>query len=384
MLLACLAFSFNFMACTDDDGDGDGPEVDDSIRTRTFESADYNSGWKYFSFKKGDFVELTTEQATTSLEWDVAFNRYYVKTNSGTSGKGKGGVLDSGATTFAAVTGNVNSEFVVDDSLNIMTTMGNFTKDSYNPGIECEGSNSWAWYKYMESTWYYNHNVFVFRSADGKNCAKVIFDTYKDKLGNSGHITFRYIYDGEADADIEQGGDEPEEPETPVTNNIVYLASSNATDPWKYFSFAKGDFVELTEEEAATSLDWDIAFQRYYIRTNSGTSGKGQGGALDMNKTSFDDVPSVPKSGYTIDKLVSMMTTMGSFENKSGSPAFQCKEQPTWAWFNAPAEMKWYYNNNVFAIQTADGEHWAKIIMKTYKGTNEKGNIEFEYIYPAK
>ena len=45
MLLACLAFSFNFMACTDDDGDGDGPEVDDSIRTRTFESADYNSGW---------------------------------------------------------------------------------------------------------------------------------------------------------------------------------------------------------------------------------------------------------------------------------------------------------------------------------------------------
>lgn len=83
MLLACLAFSFSFMACTDDDGDGDGLEVDDSIRTRTFESADYNSGWKYFSFKKGNFVELTAEQATTSLEWDVAFNRYYVKTNSG-------------------------------------------------------------------------------------------------------------------------------------------------------------------------------------------------------------------------------------------------------------------------------------------------------------
>lgn len=41
----------------------------------------------------------------------------------------------------------------------------------------------------------------------------MIFDTYKDKLGNSGHITFRYIYDGaQADADIEQGGDEPEEP----------------------------------------------------------------------------------------------------------------------------------------------------------------------------
>lgn len=89
-------------------------------------------------------------------------------------------------------------------------------------------------------------------------------------------------------------------------------------DPWKYFSFAKGDFVDLTEEEAATSLEWDIAFQRYYIRTNSGTSGKGQGGALDMAKDSFDDVPNVPTSGYTEDELISMMTTMGSFEDKSG------------------------------------------------------------------
>ncbi len=386
MLLACLAFSFSFVACTDDDGDGDGPEVDDSIRTRTFESADYNSGWKYFSFKKGDFVELTAEEATTSLDWDVAFNRYYVKTNSGTSGKGKGGAFDSGATTFAAATGSINSEFVVDDSLDIMTTMGSFAKDSYNPAIECEGSNSWAWYKYQEGNWYYNHNVFIFRSADGKNCAKVIFDTYKDNLGNSGHITFRYIYDGEAAADIEQGGgesEEPEEPETPTTNKVVYVASSKATDPWKYFSFAKGDFVDLTEEEAATSLEWDIAFQRYYIRTNSGTSGKGQGGALDMAKDSFDDVPNVPTSGYTEDELISMMTTMGSFEDKSGSPAFKCEGQPTWVWYNY-TESIWSYNKHVFAIQTADGEHWAKIIMKNYKSDNEKGNIEFEYIYPAK
>ena len=66
MLLACLAFSFNFMACTDDDGDGDGTDVDDTIRTRTFESADYNSGWKYFSYKKGDFVELTTTFSAAS------------------------------------------------------------------------------------------------------------------------------------------------------------------------------------------------------------------------------------------------------------------------------------------------------------------------------
>ena len=174
------------------------------------------------------------------MDWDVAFNRYYVKTNSGTSGKGKGGCIDSEETGFDAVTVDKNAAFTVDDSLSIMTTMGKNGKDSYNPEIECEGSNSWAWYKYMEGVWYYNHHVFIFRSADGQNCAKVIFDTYKDQMGNSGHITFRYIYDGEQDADIEQPK-EPEQPEEPapagVTKDTV-VSNYMGGHRWHYYSFA--------------------------------------------------------------------------------------------------------------------------------------------------
>ena len=52
---------------------------------------------------------------------------------------------------------------------------------------------------------------------------------------------------------------------------------------------AKGELVDMTDEEAAESLAWDIAFDRNYIRTNSGEGCKGNGGALDMNKTEFDD-----------------------------------------------------------------------------------------------
>lgn len=116
----------NFMACTDDDGDGDDDQAEGTLKE--FFSDSYASGWQYFSFAKGDFVNLTAEQAESSLDWDIAFNRYYVKTNSGTSGKGKGGLFDSGAATFDAATVNADSEFVEDDSLNIMTTMGSFAK----------------------------------------------------------------------------------------------------------------------------------------------------------------------------------------------------------------------------------------------------------------
>ena len=95
MKWACVVLALAAVACDDDKKKTlPGGETTEGERTRTFFSNDYASGWKYFSFKKGDFIE-TPAKPNESLDWDVAFNRYYVKTNSGTSGKGKGGCIDS-------------------------------------------------------------------------------------------------------------------------------------------------------------------------------------------------------------------------------------------------------------------------------------------------
>ena len=338
-------------------------------------------------FKKGDFIE-TPAKPNESLDWDVAFNRYYVKTNSGTSGKGKGGCIDSEEKNFDAVTADKNAAFTVDDSLNIMTTMGKNGKDSFNPEIECEGSNSWAWYQYKEGVWYYNHNVFIFRSADGQNCAKVIFDTYKDQMGNSGHITFRYVYDGEQDADIEQPDqpDQPGQPDEPIQAGVKKdTVESNymAGHKWHYYSFAKGELADMTDEKAAESLEWDIAFDRNYIRTNSGEGCKGKGGALDMNKTEFDDVPNLPSSGYEEDITVTIQNSPMSKPQEietTISPAFKCHEVKG-AWFYSLGMGQGYeYNNNVFGILCADGKTKAKLIMRSYGNSQ----IIFEFVYPAR
>ena len=385
MKWACVVLALAAVACDDDKKKTlPGGETTEGERTRTFFSNDYASGWKYFSFKKGNFIE-TPAKPNESLDWDVAFNRYYVKTNSGTSGKGKGGCIDSEETGFDAVTVDKNAAFTVDDSLSIMTTMGKNGKDSYNPEIECEGSNSWAWYKFMEGVWYYNRHVFIFRSADGQNCAKVIFDTYKDQMGNSGHITFRYIYDGEQDADIEQPK-EPEQPEEPapagVTKDTV-VSSYMGGHRWHYYSFAKGELVDMTDEEAAESLEWDIAFDRNYIRTNSGEGCKGNGGALDMNKTEFDDVPNLPTSGYEEDKTATIQNGPTSSQKEietSINPAFVCHEvEGTW-FYVAGMGGEYEYNNNVFGILCADGTTKAKLIMRSYGS----GQIIFEFVYPAR
>ena len=385
MKWACVVLALAAVACDDDKKKTlPGGETTEGERTRTFFSNDYASGWKYFSFKKGNFIE-TPAKPNESLDWDVAFNRYYVKTNSGTSGKGKGGCIDSEETGFDAVTVDKNAAFTVDDSLSIMTTMGKNGKDSYNPEIECEGSNSWAWYKYMEGVWYYNHHVFIFRSADGQNCAKVIFDTYKDQMGNSGHITFRYIYDGEQDADIEQPK-EPEQPEEPAPAGVTKdTVVSNYMDDhrWHYYSFAKGELVDMTDEEAAESLEWDIAFDRNYIRTNSGEGCKGNGGALDMNKTEFDDVPNLPTSGYEKDKTATIQNSPMSSQKEietAINPAFVCHEVEGTLFYVAGMGGGYEYNNNVFGILCADGTTKAKLIMRSY-GSSQ---IIFEFVYPAR
>jgi hypothetical protein len=50
--------------------------------------------------------------------------------------------------------------------------------------------------------------------------------------------------------------------------------------PWVYVSLSTGQAVGLTDPQALTSTAWDLAFKRNLIRTNSGDSGPGHGGAI--------------------------------------------------------------------------------------------------------
>jgi hypothetical protein len=51
-------------------------------------------------------------------------------------------------------------------------------------------------------------------------------------------------------------------------------------NPWIYLSLATGQAVAVTDIDALGSTAWDLAFKRFIVRTNSGDSGPGQGGAI--------------------------------------------------------------------------------------------------------
>ena len=70
------------------------------------------------------------------------------------------------------------------------------------------------------------------------------------------------------------------------TDRTLYIDASaggiNGQDnnPWVYLSLATGQAVAVTDIDALSSTAWDLAFKRFIVRTNSGDSGPGHGGAI--------------------------------------------------------------------------------------------------------
>ena len=83
-----------------------------------------------------------------------------------------------------------------------------------------------------------------------------------------------------------------------------------AEDKWTYFSFDKGDvvgqssFADAEEDKLwAERTDWDLAFCGNYVKTNSGSSGKGLGGIQKDNESTFDLIDIAPSDAYIVDSV---------------------------------------------------------------------------------
>ena len=76
---------------------------------------------------------------------------------------------------------------------------------------------------------------------------------------------------------------------------------------WTYYSLEQGKIVGTSlfgdgNEDARWKqrTDWDIAVCGDLLRTNSGSSGMGEGG-LQVLDRAFPSVEEAPRSGYTVD-----------------------------------------------------------------------------------
>ncbi len=141
---------------------------------------------------------------------------------------------------------------------------------------------------------------------------------------------------------------------------VLYTVDATDPDAWRYFSFRLGAVVENPAPG-----DWDLAFRRHQIIANGGRGFQGQGGILDLGPVAFDEVQSVPTTGYQ---------------------ATERTPDPR----NAAIEGWYRYGffshvltprPHVWAVRTADGRYAKMEILGYYCPGRRAGCLTFRYVY---
>lgn len=180
--------------------------------------------------------------------------------------------------------------------------------------------------------------------------------------------------------DVDPKDDDQNNGDTTIVHKTIVIDATSYSD-WVYFSFKTGDTVSIATP--GTSTDWDLAFLRNHLKTNSGTSGSGKAGALDAGKITFADYKEAPESGYSVDDTIKIsdpndptrQTMIDSPGNKilDGWGAFDYSGHPP---LLTPSD-------HVYAVKTADGKY-AKVWLKSYYNNEAKsGHVTMEYVYQS-
>ena len=162
-------------------------------------SATSYSDWVYYSFENHNIVFVDNPES--SLDWDLAFQRKHIRTNSGLSGPGYGGAIvdsvnvqDTQPYTWIEQWQELNdfsnyndTEWLTDT---ILYDFYDLTTHTFIEGIKNPALNAWGWFDDSYVLNPTNYIMFV-KSANGENVIKIwIYDYYDN--GSGGNISMRY------------------------------------------------------------------------------------------------------------------------------------------------------------------------------------------------
>jgi hypothetical protein len=159
----------------------------------------------------------------------------------------------------------------------------------------------------------------------------------------------------------------------PITTEISdddFITSVDATDrmAWRYFDLESSS--EVFPAVAGDSIEWDLAFQRFRIQTNGGSSGIGGTEVAIVRERPFEEVTSAPVAPYVQDALD------GDDENTDPDFAFLAGE----GWYSydegshilSPRPI-------VFVIRTPESRFFKVQVLDYYDQSGTSGHLTFRW-----
>lgn len=189
--------------------------------------------------------------------------------------------------------------------------------------------------------------------------------------------------------------------------------TTGVTNDWLYINLRTGQIfnrykvnADITEGEQKDRTDWDLAFCGYRMRTNSGTSGNGQGGAADLGSGAYEKwqtVSQLPSDiQWTVDDHSVYITMSRNDWNKyliahkldfQQNPWFDPNRGPATTLtdanpvlakamtFSGPPPV-YTPSFHTYVVRTADGQRYFKIqIISWYKADVEIGDTGGQMSY---
>ncbi len=299
-------------------------------------------------------LDLDSGYADTG-DWDLSFRRFGVLSNGGVSGSGGVRLLALPGENFEAVTQAPGAE----------AGWGVDLKDGEDDDTSPDNVFS-DWYDYDVTTHALTpkDTLFLVRSTAGL-FYKLRIEDYYDEAGTSAVVSFRWarIKPPEEDLIPSDVDPEPAGPDdagtdddgTPQPANTIYV-DARSYDDWVYVKLDEG-VVAIARPDS--SSDWDLAIQRFVFRTNSGTSGQGDGGVkLDDTESHYDDVDSTTGDGFRVDELLEI-------EGPSGATTMSTNAVLE-DWYDYQPDHTLDPKPNTYVVRAARGDAYAKLRIHRY------------------
>ena len=174
----------------------------------------------------------------------------------------------------------------------------------------------------------------------------------------------------------------------------VFIHDCSSYTDWHFFSFAEGEVIGSCDAMDSVAYvgwyerkDWDLAFHRQNVKSNSGISGSGTGGIMEypQNVFDFDAVIEAPETGYLTDIADSVVYDMSQMAAGSIGYAYTGVNPETKGWAVLTDMMGgvWTYAQKVFVVRTADNKY-AKIHLMNFKDRGGvSGTVTMRYVYQS-
>lgn len=148
----------------------------------------------------------------------------------------------------------------------------------------------------------------------------------------------------------------------------------DAANKWAYLDLDSGEVMELTDDEASQSTQWDVALKRVDVRTNGGVSGPGSVTAAlaDAQLGFYDDegepdlevfsAATADSESPTLERAIDL--SLLRFESDADVPAINSgglDEAASW-WLYNPDDHTIAANADAwYVVRSADGESAARV-----------------------